>query len=394
MNSFRNIIFGFIALFLGGSAWAASGDLDSTFASGGISATLNATGTDIAVQSDGKLVTAENVLTRRNPNGSLDTTFGSGGTVNVAARLVAVQADGRIIVDTHQLAVPAQSSSLSRYLSNGAIDTTFGTSGSTSNLPVSATDMLIQADGKILLVGGGSLVRLNNNGSLDAGFGAGGIISTDGYSLALQADGKILVAGTAPIVQYSATGVTRYLANGSLDSTFGSNGTVTTSLPSVVGVAVQADGKIVVVGSTGNLAVARYNSNGSVDSAFGSSGMTVTSFGVAGSGFNQVAIQLDGKIVAMGNGGTRLAQSGYGRNFYDNNMVLVRYDSNGMIDGRFAHQGIAEFDYDHWDDYAQSMALQADGKILVIGYSGTGTTKSGPYSWATTNSSIILRYLP
>ena len=393
MNSFRNITFGFVALILAGSTWAASGDLDSTFASGGISATLYASGTDIAVQSDGKLVTAESVLTRRNSNGSLDTTFGSGGTVNVAARLVAVQADGRIIVDTYQLAIPAQSSSLLRYLSNGTIDTSFGTSGAT-NLPVSATDMLIQADGKILLVGGGNLIRLNNNGSLDAGFGAGGIITTDGSSLALQADGKILVAGTAPIVQYSATGVTRYLANGSLDSTFGSNGTVATSLPSVVGVAVQADGKVVVVGSTGNLAVARYNSNGSVDSAFGSSGMTVTSFGVAGSGFNQVAIQPDGKIVAMGNGGTRLAQSGYGRNFYDNNMVLVRYDSNGMIDGRFAHQGIAEFDYDHWDDYAQSMALQADGKILVIGYSGTGTTKSGPYSWATTSSSIILRYLP
>jgi uncharacterized delta-60 repeat protein len=143
-------------------------------------------------------------------------------------------------------------------------------------------------DGKIVAVGstlnrafpggGFALARYNPDGSLDPGFGGGGLVSTSfagsfasGEALALQPDGKIVVAGFVSTTDQTSTvlALARYKADGSLDERFGVDGTVTTDLGTsgneAHGVAIQPDGLIVVVGTAGlHTAVVRYTSRGTL----------------------------------------------------------------------------------------------------------------------------------
>src|SRR6266536_6168109 len=145
-------------------------------------------------------------------------------------------------------------------------------------------------------------------GALDPSFGTGGQVTTDfggfdsAQAVAVQSDGKILAAGSSGGGDFA---LARYNADGTLDSTFGSGGKLTTDFGGfdvALGVALQADGKIVAVGGGGSgsdFALARYNADGSLDASFGSGGMVTTDFG----GFEAataVAIQGDGKIVVTG----------------------------------------------------------------------------------------------
>jgi uncharacterized delta-60 repeat protein len=168
----------------------------------------------------------------------------------------------------------------------------------------------IQPDGQILVVGYGptpeggmdiALVRYNADGSLDSTFGTGGVVTTAvsadavsdrGVGVALQADGRIVVgAQVATTAGGADIGVLRYNTDGSLDTTFGADGVVTVAIGSgsntdfVHGIALQADGKIVVVGS-GSLggagsdaAVVRLNSDGSLDTSFGGVGAPIVDAG-------------------------------------------------------------------------------------------------------------------
>ena len=262
-----------------------------------------------------------------------------------------------------------------------------------------APDTLLVGD-KILVAGsdqtgsGAYLKRYNNNGTLDTTFGVNGSVQFAVYAtpdLAVQSNGAIILSRTDG---YGSNSLSRYSANGTLDTTFGNNGIVNTVL-NVGDVTVQSDDKLVVAGSFDRtLAVARYQADGSVDGSFGSGGMTVIQMGPAGSGFGNVRVQSDGKIVAFGNTSSRLDLHGTDRNFYDNNLVLARFLANGNVDTRFGHQGTTTFDYAKWDDYAMDMAIQVNGNLLVIGACRTGTVKSGPYQWAESGDSVILQYLP
>src|SRR5262249_25442696 len=180
-----------------------------------------------------------------------------------------------------------------------------------------------QADGKILLAGtkffgpqGHVLIRYNAEGSLDAGFGTAGIalgdlgtgLNTAELGLTLQPDGKIVVVGSIS----DNFAVVRYTVAGALDPSFGTNGRVTTEYPGrdrARAALVQPDGKIVVAGvtSTGpfssqvsDFALARYNADGSLDAGFGAGGTLTTDFASAGDEGNGVLVQPDGKIVAVG----------------------------------------------------------------------------------------------
>ena len=246
--------------------------------------------------------------------GDLDLSFGSGGIVVTsfadtfyydAAQTVKVQPDGKIVVggwitDTDNNG--DRGFFLARYHPTGALDASFGTNGKIIG-PINigemvGNDIALQPDGKIIAVGYGffpssgfAVHRYNANGTLDASFGAGGVVLTPvgeiagASSVAIQADGKIVVAGSSssPGQSYSDFTVVRLLPDGSLDTSFGGTGKVITSFGnhSHAGrVVVQPDGKIVAVGSAhvGNnqgLALVRYNSDGSLDSGFGSGGKIV-----------------------------------------------------------------------------------------------------------------------
>lgn len=363
---------------------------------------------------------------RRLADGTIDSTFGSAGTVTVSIpgfgaymgiRDINVAASGRIVVTANALLDRMDGSDthyediLFAYRADGSVDSAFGNGGMVIVtvydhyvLFTDALDTLLVGD-KILIAGSGHQIgaefggaymkRYNNNGTLDTTFGVNGSVNLALYGtpdLAVQSNGAIILSRTDG---YGNNSLSRYSANGILDTTFGSNGIVNTAV-NVGDVIVQNDDKLVVAGSYNRtLAVARYQADGSsLDNSFGSNGMTVIQMGPAGSGFGNVRVQADGKIVAFGYTTSRLDLHGLDRNFYDNNFVLARFLANGNVDTGFGHQGTTTFDYDKWDDYAMDMAIQANGNILVIGGCHVGTIKSGPYQWAASGDSVILQYLP
>lgn len=165
---------------------------------------------------------------------------------------------------------------------------------------------------------------------------------------------------------------------GDLDAAFGTAGIATLSVgvgyDDVRGVTLQADGKIVAVGSArdganSQIVVARYNADGSLDTGFdGNSGVSngVVVTGVSGSDFARaVAIQADGKIVAAGQGAG---------DFLAPEIVLVRYNSDGTLDTTFDADGIVTTQPNSGSYLANAIALQGDGKIIVAGRGGAGFT--------------------
>ena len=137
-------------------------------------------------------------------------------------------------------------------------------------------------------------------------------------------------------------GLARYNPNGSLDTSFSGDGKQTTDFGGSAGardVALQGDGKIVAVGGAGgaassDFALARYNPNGSLDTSFSGDGTQTTDFGFGDlDSAGGVALQGDGKIVAVG-----IASGGAtGEDF-----ALARYDTNGSLDTGFSGDGIAD----------------------------------------------------
>lgn len=317
-------------------------------------------------------------------SGTLDSSFGTNGIVVTDiggkdyARSVAIQSDGKIVAAGSS----RNDVALVRYKVNGSIDSTFGTHGKVitdlgSNSD-NANDVVIQSDGKILVVGHSSfdfaLVRYKTNGSLDSTFGNGGKVKTDirgewdfANSVAIQADGKIMVAGSSENDLSYDFSLLRYKINGKLDRTFGSRGKVRTDIggnsDESFSVALQSDGKIVMVGSSwaGSnevFALVRYNANGSLDGTFGNNGIVLTDLGAKRNSAHSVVLQSDGKIVVLGN---RWIYT----DFWD--YALVRYNTDGSIDSTFGNQGIVLSDDESKYFFIFSLALQVDGKIVAVG---------------------------
>ena len=167
-------------------------------------------------------------------------------------------------------------------------------------------------------------------------------------------------------------------AAGNLDLTFSGDGKQTTDFGATNdggnGVALQANGKVVVVGgSGGDFALARYNPNGSLDTSFSGDGKQRTVFG-GSFGALAVALQPNGKIVAVGVAGS---------NFGD--FALARYNPNGSLDTSFSGDGKQTTDFGGFDR-AEGVALQDDGKIVVVG-SGRGAPDGGDFALARYNPS-------
>lgn len=338
--------------------------------------------------------------------GELDTSFGTNGIVTTTFSLpslgaaVAQQSDRKLVaagasLSTTSSLTPA-GSQVARYNADGSLDTSFGTGGKvaiTQPMGFTVTDMAIQSDGKIVLAGSTvvgpfttgtftfTLLRLNSDGSVDSGFGSGGqaITSFDGstlaaaLSLAIQSDGKIVAAGVSGSAAAPVLSIVRYNADGSADTSFGTGGSVTLSVANsaAFSVVIQSDNKIVVGGSaglnitsteltgviTGHFVVARLNSDGSLDNSFGTSGMVSTTIGT-GSGIGKLALQSDGKILA---GGTAQMTT--------EDFAVVRYNSDGSLDTSFGTGGMVTTNFDSKNDIATAIALQSDGKIILSGVS-------------------------
>ena len=165
---------------------------------------------------------------------------------------------------------------------------------------------------------------------------------------------------------------------GSLDTTFNGNGKILTSISTgkdeAQDVAIQVDGKIVVAGYSSNgtnfdYVVVRYNTDGSLDNTFGTSGKLVLNISNYDMAY-AVAINTDGKIYVAGITG---ATSFYG----GGNFGVVRLNPNGTTDTTFGTNGVATVTFPG-TDYFTNMTLQSDGKILLCGYNVVDVT--GNYS--------------
>ncbi len=252
------------------------------------------------------------------------------------------------------------------------LDPSFGTYGITNVLEGwMNTFTAFQPDGKTLIAqpitSGGvscfSVTRLDASGSLDGTFGTGGTVVTQVgtgnstiYGVAVGPDGKILALGQADWNGIIA--VVRYDSQGNLDPTFGTGGIAITNIglggaaPSAA--AVQPNGKIVVAGCTGsNFFAVRYDDSGNPDLAFGNAGVAVTPVSAYSTGYDQVFILSGDRILVTGGSPA---------------FFMVCFDSSGNLDTSFGTGGRAHFGNDLWL-YKYPVSLQADGKIVVSGFS-------------------------
>ena len=231
-----------------------------------------------------------------------------------------------------------------------------------------------------LLLAGLFLIARAAEGDLDPTFGinSSGVNFTDFddlnqenviYGLALQTDNKIVAVGQSNF----KFAVARYLSSGLLDTAgFGApKGTVVTTInktSAANAVAMQEDGKIVAVGSSSDgtrdyFTVARYNSNGSLDTAnFNSpNGYVASALSTGSDVATSVVIQSDGKIVVAG--------------YTASQFVVARYNSNGTLDttGFNSPNGFITISIGA-SDRAQAVGLQSDEKIILAGHADTGTS--------------------
>jgi uncharacterized delta-60 repeat protein len=344
----------------------------------------------LEIQDDGKIIAAghcqngiklSSALARFDSNGMLDTTFANSGTVNTenpgsyaddayGVHTAVIQEDGKIIVGGNRF--------MSRYNEDGSIDNTFGINGMT-DLPsnVFSASMAIGADKKIFIGGNNgsdfTLMRYNSNGIPDSSFGtdamkvtvigqSGGFIN----SIHIQNDGKIIVAGNVGRTEIYL-GIVRYNSNGEPDSNFASDGVFTDKIGNWTSSSeLLNDGRLLVAGNTPLTEystcffLASFNSNGSVNNSFGTNGIARGEIGVTTSNIISMALQNDDKIVTAG--------TSYNPVTSKSDLILYRYNPNGILDNTFGTNGIINNPVGEMGIYGSgSIALQKDNKILVGG---------------------------
>src|SRR5437867_4129522 len=176
-------------------------------------------------------------------------------------------------------------------------------------------------------------------GDIDSTFGTGGTVTTSvsngsdrAAAMAIQTDGRIVIGGLSNNGTSDDFALARYNTNGTLDAAFGSGGIVTTSFGAgndhVHGIGIQSDGKIVAAGYTTSslqtdFALARYNADGTPDTGFGTNGKETTPIGSGDDEINGLALDGTGRIVVAG-------QSVVGTS---NQFVVARYTTGGAVDG-------------------------------------------------------------
>jgi len=416
--------------------FTSSGVPDKTFGTGG--AVTNFPGryggiiNSVLLQPDGRIIaggedaTEPNglILERYNPDGTLDGSFGTGGTIISSLGAPApgpAYSFGAALLANGQILVPVITAAnllgVARFDTSGSIDTMFGNGGIALMSGQNAqTDfggpatVLVQHDGRIIesaqggtgigafFSGAFAVARFTSNGNVDSSFGTDGLAETPlaasslAYAALLQPDGKIVVAGVSIVGlntgadQSTDFALARFMPNGQLDDTFGFHGAAQQPngfTGDINAVAVQADGKILTAGSElapdpskwTDAAIARYNPDGSLDTSFGVDGRFFIRVG-SDAVFNSLLIEPDGKILAGGSGMVGKTPE----------FLLARLNADGTYDHSFDGTGVAQLGFAGFQSQSiAAMAFGTGGKIIV---GGTATDAAGADAFS------VARYLP
>ena len=355
---------------------------------------------------------------RYKSKGEPDPTFGDGGTVTTSMSSaggddeniweLALQPDGKIVAAGEAVtATGGFDVALARFNPDGTLDTSFGTGGklTTAIGPGTGRDrafqVMIVPGGKILVAGFAEmgpgagrrnfmLARYHPDGTLDGSFGSGGIVitrvapgdnrdnvATDGMTI--DAAGRIVVVGVADMgagAGRSNFAVARYNSDGTLDASFDVDGIVTTAIASgdnfdnAITVAIDENGKVLVGGilDSGGFVFdwgfARYNADGSIDTSFGAGGTLTANVGPGNTDddLEEIVIQSTGKFLVGGSAAPTVAG-------VDSDFVVARYNPNGSLDGSFGNGGIVTTNTaaGNGSDEIYAIALASDAKLVVSG---------------------------
>ncbi|MDX2218701.1 MAG: FG-GAP-like repeat-containing protein, partial [Burkholderiales bacterium] len=383
----------------------AAGAADTTFGFLGGRAVFTASGIDrafshVAVRADGKIILAGTdrvgstltaLMYQLTTSGSLDTTFSSDGIAPMTGvgfiANASLSATGSYDV-LHAATLPASTWSISRFNAAGNLNTSFnGTGQADISFGVNAyefdSELLHLTDGGFLIHVSGSdntsriaLAKVQSNGALDGGFGLSGkAFPQIGYrdatpsAVATLADGRTVVVGdvVSPSKNGTEFAVATYTTDGQLDLTFGAGGLVTISMgtgfEAATGVAVQADGKIVVAGysvssGTTRVSTMRLLSSGALDTTYGTNG--ISHVAVANLVYTgDVRLQSDGKLIIA----ISAQRTGAGAD-----LGVIRLMPSGVLDTTFGTSGGAMVTVSNNDEYPTSLLVLFDNKIVLAGY--------------------------
>lgn len=320
-------------------------------------------------------------ITRLQPNGAIDLTFGDSGVVEIdlgaqeAGRAVAVDGLGRILATASSSWDPEQHQFLVRLLDDGSLDPSFGSGGVVrTETEYADSPLLVQPDGRIVVGGPLRIKRYNQNGTLDLDFGSSGSAATSvrPRDIALQPDGKIVTLGATG----SQMVLQRYLPGGGTDTAFGSSGTAMSSFTNarVTSLVIHADGRLTAGGSEATasdaqIALFQVNPDGTPNSGFGDSGQVLTNLGMYNTE-TQLAIDPNDRIVAYSDVITVSPTLGYLAD-----VGLARYNQDGSLDTSCGGDGTSVTDLGRLE-FPGSMALTPNGRILVGYWSTTSTSRT------------------
>jgi uncharacterized delta-60 repeat protein len=346
-------------------------------------------------------------LMRFNTNGSLDNTFGTNGVLrgfigastSTTGSVVRLLSSGKILLGGTTTVAGEQRWYVTRLNPDGSTDTTFGISGirlidfdAAATVSQQLTDMKVRSDGKICLSGNYStnvnriwaLARLNEDGSFDNSFSSDGlygipsaIVSGSLNEIVLTPDQKILTTGRIAIAGAWYPGIIRITNNGLVDSTFSGDGVEWYTIPGLLaseafGIEISPNRTITLAGTArsilagnnnDNIFVLKVNKNGGLVNSFGTAG--IASFDLVGSlqdqGF-QLKILNDNKIVVAGANLRNSAAS-------SRDLTVIRLNSNGTLDNTYGTLAGRTFvdGGSTQEDFGYNLFIRPNGKQVAVG---------------------------